>query len=225
MKGDKTKPCVIYLVTNSVNGKRYIGVTTHPLRLRMKQHKSGAMRKAHNGMFYRAIRKYGFDKFSAVVIHQCATAYEGLKEEIRLIAEMKPEYNSTLGGESALAINLTLEGRQRIIDANKGNKYMLGKKHSEEVITLLRELGLAQKEQWLKRSHLGPQSRQRKVECVDDGKIYESIKDAALAYGVARSALNELCLGQRYRKTVGGLRFRFSLQPEARIENVVASAS
>jgi hypothetical protein len=42
-----------------------------------------------------------------------------------------------------------------------------------------------------------------------DGFEYKSASEAARQYGVARSALIELCLKQKYRRTVGGFRFEY----------------
>ena len=47
------------------------------------------------------------------------------------------------------------------------------------------------------------------IVCVDDGLIYESASAASRKYGIAKSALIELCLGQRGRKTVGGRKFEY----------------
>jgi len=57
------------------------------------------------------------------------------------------------------------------------------------------------------RSDAGPMSLARAVKCIDDGKQYESASAAAAAYGAPKSAIIELCLGRRNRKTVRGQRF------------------
>ena len=65
------------------------------------------------------------------------------------------------------------------------------------------------KEKWQKYSHLGPKSFSRSVICLDDGIIYESASAAARAYDSCKSAIIELCLGKRFRKTVNGRKFKY----------------
>ena len=67
---------IIYKITNTKNGKVYIGQTTRTLRLRWEQH----IRNAKNGgmsKFYKAIRKYGPESFK---VETLCTAYS--KEEL-----------------------------------------------------------------------------------------------------------------------------------------------
>ena len=64
-------------------------------------------------------------------------------------------------------------------------------------------------ERWERFRPLGPQACARPVKCVDDGKVYPSASAAARAYKVSRSALIELCLGYKYRESVGGKVFKY----------------
>lgn len=211
MKGDISRPAIVYIVTNKVNGKRYIGVTSGPLRRRIREHFCHAQKQRNNGAFYRAIRKYGKDCFEWSVLVECENCTLALSEEIRLIKEMEPEYNSTLGGDGRLGGYLTDEGRLAISLFHKGKQWGLGRTLSEESKSLIREKNLTPeaKERWSKSSHLGPKSMAKKVQCIDDGALFESASAAARVYGVSRSALIELCLGKNYRKSVGGMRFRY----------------
>lgn len=59
------------------------------------------------------------------------------------------------------------------------------------------------------RSAAGPASISRRVVCLEDGMEFPSATACAYHYGVQRSALIELCLGQRNRQTVGGKRFAY----------------
>lgn len=52
----------IYLVTNTINGKQYIGKTTRLLKKRKWEHHYDA-NKNSSYYFHRALRKYGFDAF------------------------------------------------------------------------------------------------------------------------------------------------------------------
>jgi hypothetical protein len=59
-------------------------------------------------------------------------------------------------------------------------------------------------------AHLGPQSRRKRVVCVDDGREFPSIKDAAAHYGLCDSAIGDLCKGRKNRKTAGRLVFKYA---------------
>jgi group I intron endonuclease len=202
---------VVYLVTNKVNGKRYIGVTTQSVQGRLKEHFCHAKMNRNNGHFYRAIRKHGVEVFEVEVLKECISKREALETEIRLIAELKPEYNSTKGGDGQLGRPMSALGRKKISQVHKGNKYRLGQKHTEKTIDRLKEISRepAQKARWAIFSGLGPIAASRKVICHDDGIIYKSASAAAEHYGVAKSSLIELCLRNPRRKSVGGMRFSY----------------
>jgi group I intron endonuclease len=135
------KPVFVYLITCSVTGKKYVGITVRPVDKRWSLHKRHALRGG-GGKFMDAIRKYGPDAF---VVEQLETAPSweiACERERALIAEygtFKRGYNSTIGGEGlvgyvptpeALAkrsvalkgIPRTPEWKAKIGAANKGKK-------------------------------------------------------------------------------------------------------
>ena len=84
---------MIYLITNSITGDRYIGKTSKTIEDRWYQHQKNA-KYGQDTYLYRAIRKYGVDCFRVEYLA------DGLDdEEILLIESLKPEYNMTLGGD------------------------------------------------------------------------------------------------------------------------------
>src|ERR1700685_758027 len=100
---NKNAPAIVYLVTNRLNGKRYIGVTSKRLSIRMSEHFSAAISSwSNNGHFHRAIRKYGKEVFVAKIIFKSKSKSAALRDEIRLIEKLNPEYNSTKGGDGQL---------------------------------------------------------------------------------------------------------------------------
>lgn len=95
----------IYLITNKINGKGYIGQTSKDIIKRWKQHLSHS--KYEDTHLYNAMRKYGIDNFSICELDKvkCNTTQELNdllnKLEIKYISSYdtyKNGYNLTIGG-------------------------------------------------------------------------------------------------------------------------------
>lgn len=96
---------IVYLATNVANGKRYVGYTSKGLVKRKQQHIAHACgNEKRTTRFAAALRKYGADAFVWEVLAVFDTRHEGLAEEIRLISELRPEYNVTSGGDGTTGI-------------------------------------------------------------------------------------------------------------------------
>lgn len=96
---------VIYKITNTVNGKVYIGQTIqkNPM-MRWYAHCADA-RKGVDGHLYDSIRKYGVDKFTWEVIDHAESLDELNAKEYELIAHYKTlgeTYNKRAGGDNSL---------------------------------------------------------------------------------------------------------------------------
>src|SRR5271157_4003002 len=93
---------IIYLVTNAVNGKQYVGQTVRPLTRRWQCHLLSAS-DGSMGALHGAIRKYGAEAFRVKQIDLAETLEELNKKEVYYIAQLKTlapsGYNLTLGGE------------------------------------------------------------------------------------------------------------------------------
>ena len=89
----------IYKATNKENGKFYIGQTTYEkLSKRIACHFYYARHFDTNIPFSNALRKYGRDGFDWEILEECSREERG-EREIYWIDKLKPDYNSTLGGE------------------------------------------------------------------------------------------------------------------------------
>lgn len=130
---------VSYLVTNLINGKRYVGITNKTIQKRWDRHCKDAMNGATN-LLQRAIRKYGKSAFTIVELHTYASAVEAKSDEIRLIAELKTfsfdvdslGYNMTRGGDGAIGYRFSDEQKAKMSARAKESNPMRGKMHSEE---------------------------------------------------------------------------------------------
>jgi GIY-YIG catalytic domain len=105
----------IYLITNSVNGKHYVGLTIGTLGDRLKQHFAAA-RKGRKAPLPNAIRKYGESAFSIQLIRADAQSYEELQDqEINEIAtrdSIRSGYNSAVGGAVGITKPITVQGKR-----------------------------------------------------------------------------------------------------------------
>ena len=98
---------IIYLITNKVNGKKYVGQHCGRKDSRWKQHLNEALKKQNPRPLYAAMRKYGTENFSYKVLEELdrMAPQELLDErEIYFISEYDTYikngkgYNLTLGG-------------------------------------------------------------------------------------------------------------------------------
>src|SRR5688572_11673775 len=95
-----TKLCGVYLVTNTVNGKRYVGLSSNIGR-RWWEHRNPKQGCAT--VIHRAIKKYGVEAFEFSVLELCERQMLDERERhwIAALGTLAPSgYNRTAGGES-----------------------------------------------------------------------------------------------------------------------------
>lgn len=103
------------------DGRLYIGITKNRL---IKRWQGGSGYKG-NTYFTRAIKKYGWDNFSHVILAEGLTEQQAKELEIKLIAESKSNqreygFNISSGGESKSGTVISDWQKQRISEASKG---------------------------------------------------------------------------------------------------------
>jgi len=100
---------IIYKITNKVNGKMYIGLTTQTILKRWKQHIQHSFNKNIYGYkyyFHRAMRKYGVENF---VIEQIDVAYSEKELKDKEIYYIN-KFNTYCKNEQSNGYNLTKGG-------------------------------------------------------------------------------------------------------------------
>jgi group I intron endonuclease len=140
---------LIYLITNNINGKQYVGQTSQSFDKRWKRHLK-PFRHRRNSYLYNAICKYGVNNFSKDILVEVSTKQEMDFYEIALIRALdlrNPDvgYNLTDGGGGMLGFKLSKatkrrmskhvksdEHRKNLSISKMGNTARLGMKHSEE---------------------------------------------------------------------------------------------
>lgn len=94
---------LVYLVTNTVNNKHYVGITTRSLTYRRNIHKqSWKLGRSPNSKLYKAFSKYGFDSFVWEELETTISKDElnnKEKEYILKYDSLRKGYNSTPGGD------------------------------------------------------------------------------------------------------------------------------
>ncbi len=128
----RTKPAIVYVATNKVNGKRYIGITCRHLSERRSKHFWSAFKENSRTYFHRSIRKYGKENFEFAIMRSCGTYDEAAQYEIALIAEISPEYNQSKGGDGYLGWSPSDEQRLRQSERLRGKPGPWSGKPSEQ---------------------------------------------------------------------------------------------
>lgn len=215
----------IYKVTNLINEKFYIGITSRKFIKRVYEHRE--LKTTDTSLLKRAIKKYGKENFKFEPLWYCQSFKDAMYEERRLIRILRPEYNLTLGGEGTLGRKLTqeqikrrgespspLKGKKRPIwvikkmsEALKGRKLNLTNEQREkrrQQAALMREkkkkLGRPYSEkcrEWAKKLAL---SRIKPVVCTTNGLVFDSTKEAARYIGKPDKrykAIWRVCDGER----------------------------
>lgn len=185
--------CIVYMAVNKQNGHCYVGLTSGPLKRRMSEHKHCASR-GDGGCkrLNRALRKYGFDAFLWRQVKSGLSRADAAKEEVRLISDLKAEYNISAGGEfGIIGVKRTPEWNDKIRVALKGKPWTDAQRKSGD-----------------KRSYL---KARKPVICINDDTIFGSLKEAAKAYGIRSSSISGIIGGKE--KSIKGLIFRFADKP------------
>lgn len=111
---------IIYLVTNKLNGKQYIGQTIQTIQARWSLHGKPTSKCPY---LKNAIQKYGKDNFSISILASCKTKKELDQTEeyfIALYNTLAPNgYNLTRGGNNK---EITEKTRKKMRDSHLGKK-------------------------------------------------------------------------------------------------------
>lgn len=122
-KWSRVKKYEVYLLTNHVSGKQYVGKTVLSARHRCIDHSYA--RSASHALNH-AIKKYGWNSFSVQVLYQGVDNREICAVERAAITvhnTFKPNgYNLTVGGEGSEGHRLSEEHKRKLGDIWRGKK-------------------------------------------------------------------------------------------------------
>ena len=191
------KRYLVYIHTNKINGKVYIGQTCQKPEYRWGSHGQGYVECPH---FWRAIQKYGWINFDHTIQADGLTHDEACAQEIELIAQLKatdPQYGYNLshGGdgpdpEITRALwkddSFRSRAREKMQEAWKDPTKRM--RRSE-----------AARQRWADSSFRTYamqrviKSCAKSVECIETGKIYDTVRDAAIAYKASPGNIVRSC--------------------------------
>ena len=204
------KNYAVYMHTNLINGKIYIGQTCQALDRRWRMGK-GYISSPH---FYAAIEKYGWENFSHLILKDSLTAEEADYWEqfyIKIFKTQNPDkgYNILSGGNQKLKDYWSYE-EHRQKQSQKRKQYL--KTNPDELQKIFERTHTKEihskhsnfmKNQY-NNSSLKIINEERKVAilCVETGEHFSSITEACKKYNLSPGNLSSVLSGKR--KTTGG---------------------
>ena len=166
----------IYIITNNVNGKIYIG-----------KHSTDNLNDGYMGsgkLIKKSIQKYGLENFTKEYLAFCDNEETLNYLERFYIRKYKAKelgYNLTDGGEGTLGIILSEESRKRKSLAKIGNKYGVGHKltdeHKEKLSKIFKGKHLSEEHKYKlsiahKGKHLSDEQKRRQSESLKGHKSW-----------------------------------------------------
>lgn len=175
----------IYKIENLVNGKVYIGQTKRMFKQRKDQHlyelRNGIKR---NKKLQSAWNKYGEVNFKFVIIGRYPIS-ELDEKEIYFIEKydsFRNGYNMTTGG------NQVMHNQKHTKEARKKMSYKVRKAWDNPSF---------RNKMSNRPVYYGEKSpRAKKVICINDGKVFGTLKKAGEYYGISLNRVSEVCLGK-----------------------------
>lgn len=207
----------IYKITNTVNGKLYIGKTKYTVESRYSQHCFEVDRNIIKYPLYSAMRKYGKDKFVVEIIEKIDDENTLNEREKYWISyydtyiKHGKGYNCTLGGEGNATINsnqifklwdlgLSIQEISAITEHDRSNIRKILQSYNNYSVEKALKRGCT----YQARSLLNP---------IDQYDIYgnylrtfSSEKEASQKIGISYKSLNQAVNGKT--KTAGGFQWR-----------------
>lgn len=183
----------IYKITNTENGKVYIGQSRnidhrkscHEYDLRNNRHRNVHLQRAYN---------LNPDVFTFEVVCVCS------EEDLDALEEYYIKKYNCLDDRKGYNLDKAARGTGKMSEETK-------KKISQSKIGNQAMKGIKLSEEW-KRHLSEAQPHKKRIQCIDTGEVYNSFADAARKTGLNRTKIVSVCTGKR--KTTGGLRFKYA---------------
>ena len=168
----------IYITTNHVNGKQYIGQRKYDKQGKWKEYLGSGI------ILSRAIEKYGLENFSKEIIEECKTKKILNDREIYWInyynaVESDNFYNIASGGDGGNTIAGYTDDQRNLLSTKLSNM-------RKGIVNIGKNNG-----------------NSRRVICINTMKIFDTINEASIYYNVDKDAIQQCCSDANKRKTAG----------------------
>ena len=165
----------LYIITNNINGKQYVGKTCKSILSRWKDHKSASKREI-NKPLYAAMNQYGVHNFSIELLGEFSDEdiYDAEVSAIKKYNTYLKGYNATLGGEGLKLIDIP----DKVICQKYYELGSAAKCAADLNISASTVLNVLSKYDLTKIGNTKPRPT-KKVLIVDLNKKFESCKDCA----------------------------------------------
>ena len=223
--------CGIYVITNNINNKKYIG-KSFDVNRRLRHHQIDTFNPnsaEYNSVIHRAIRKHGIENFSFNVLELCDENDLDSREMywINKYETYGKGYNMTLGGQGAplidrrLIYNLWDEGKS----IGQISEFVKTEKHT--VVIALKGYKNYSREESLKRGYTiaGCKNCKPIAQYSPEGELlctYKSIKDAAKELNIKTSAISSCLIGKQ--KSTNKFIWKY-IEPNVEPEHMLSNAT
>jgi len=204
----------IYILTNKLNGKQYVGKTEVSVKYRLQRHMTEMRKPTFKGVLHNAIRKYSIDSFE-IECFEVSNSFIDLWEK-HLIKKWNTKapngYNLTDGGDGCCGHKHTEEWKRQASLRNRGkNNAMYGRnlsKKTREAISIGNK-GKVVSNKTKKLISLNNWQRRGIIIIEPDGNeyIFSSITDAAKHFNTKGCYFSRVASGER--KHHRGLKVRY----------------
>tara|TARA_R110000824_G_scaffold250795_3_gene439571 strand:+ start:531 stop:1211 length:681 start_codon:yes stop_codon:yes gene_type:complete len=217
----------VYIITNKIDGKCYIGSAATSFKRRISSHRHHLNKGTHHSPHLQnAWNKYGAEAFEVGVLTYCDAASCVELEQI-YIDMHDPEYNVCKVAGSTLGFRHTSESKKKMADASRGNKNCVGRVLSKETKQKIGNANKGSKHTLAARQKMSKSRKGKRVGSSNPhyGKGHEQSgeksvnarltndqanyarqlvadgmtqKDAAIRMGVSRATMSRIINGLRY---------------------------
>ena len=168
----------VYITTNHVNGKQYIGQRKYDKQGKWKEYLGSGI------ILSRAIEKYGLENFSKEIIEECKTKKILNDREIYWInyynaVESDNFYNIASGGDGGNTIAGYTDDQRNLLSTKLSNM-------RKGIVNIGKNNG-----------------NSRRVICINTMKVFDTINEASIYYNVDKDAIQQCCSDANKRKTAG----------------------
>ena len=204
------KKWCVYLHTNKINGKRYVGITCKQPEKRWGKNGNQYKQSSYIG---KAIKKYGWDNFKHEVLLTNETFEYACAVERCLIRHYKANnpvygYNLTSGGEKSSGVIMSDEARKRMGAAQKKrlenpeNHPRYGAHLTDEHKQIISNANKGRKMpkeacESMSKNRTGTKNgRTKPVYCPELNELFWGAKEAEDKYGFCRASITAVCRGR-----------------------------